>query len=100
MTREEFQQKSTEILSSLEDVGTVSSLLDELRTGFNDEVTRADAAEQSASELKEKNENLQKANMALYLKTGEVSATGEEAVTKKEPELQFEDLFNDKGELK
>lgn len=83
MTREEFQQKSTEILSNLEDVGTVSSLLDELRTGFNDEVTRADAAEQSASELKEKNENLQKANMALYLKTGEVSATGEEAVTKK-----------------
>lgn len=100
MTREEFQQKSTEVLSSLEDVGKVSALLDELRTGFNDEVSRAEIAEQTATDLTAKNETLQKANMALYLKTGEVSATGEEPETKKEPEMQFADLFNEKGELK
>ena len=75
MTREEFQQKSTEVLSSLEDVGKVSALLDELRTGFNDEVSRAEIAEQTATDLTAKNETLQKANEILQ--TYEVASVDE-----------------------
>lgn len=102
MTREEFNNTASEILANIADTGKVSELLDTLRTGFNDEVTKGETAAANVTDLTAKNENLQAANMALFLKTGETAATGEsgENAENEETPLKYADLFNDKGELK
>lgn len=102
MTREEFNITASEILSNIADSGKVSELLDTLRTGFNEEVTKGETAAASVTDLTAKNENLQAANMALFLKTGETAATGEnnEKSEEKEEKLKYENLFNEEGELK
>ena len=102
MTREEFNSKASELLANVADTGKVSEILDEQRTGFKDEVTKGETAAAAVIELTEKNENLQAANMALFLKTGETAATGEneEEQEQEENKLEYADLFNEKGELK
>lgn len=103
MTREEFNTKASELLANVADAGKVSEILDELRTGFNEEVSKGETAAAAVSELTAKNENLQAANMALFLKTGETAATGENAeenAEENENKLEYADLFDEKGELK
>lgn len=99
MTREEFQTISSEILANLADTGAVSEKLDKLRNGFNDEVTAKETATVQAAELTEKNNSLQAANMALYLKTGEKTETNEDETDDVET-VTFDELFDEKGELK
>lgn len=104
MTREEFTEKASHILEILDDRGAVSTALDEIRTGFYEEVEKRETAENSVSELTEKNKGLQEANMDLFLKVGKV-ATGEDEAkidepdTTKEPEIKYDELFDEKGEL-
>lgn len=102
MTREEFNKTASEILANIADTGKVSELLDTLRTGFNDEVTKGETAAANVTDLTAKNENLQAANMALFLKTGKTAATGEneEETAEEENKLEYADLFDEKGELK
>ena len=103
MTREEFNSKASELLANVADTGKVSEILDELRTGFNEEITKGETAAAAVSDLTAKNENLQAANMALFLKTGETAATGENAeenAEENENKLVYADLFDEKGELK
>lgn len=102
MTREEFNNTASEILANISDSGKVSELLDTLRTGFNEEVTKGETAAANVTDLTAKNENLQAANMALFLKTGETAATGESGESEEDDEtnLSYDDLFNEKGELK
>lgn len=99
MTMEEFQTMTTEILANMSDTGAVSERLDKLRTAFNEEVTAKETANNQVTELTAKNESLQQANMALYLKTGVQTENTEDDETD-EPEITFDDLFDDKGELK
>lgn len=64
--------------------------------------------EEESHKLKEDNEKLRKANMDLFLQVGTQTKSVEETVKErtgieeeKEPERKkFEDLFNEKGELK
>lgn len=102
MTREAFNSKASELLANVADTGKVSEILDELRTGFYEEITKGETAAATVIDLTAKNENLQAANMALFLKTGETAATGEneEETAEEENKLEYADLFDEKGELK
>ena len=105
MTREEFNTKSVELLGAVSaekpDTGKISEMVEEMREGFNKEVTRAETAENSAADLKTKNESLQAANMNLFLKSGQLIKETEEKKIEKQPEkIDFDSLFDEKGELK
>lgn len=100
MTIEEFNQIASEILGNISDVGSVSQNLERLRSAFGEQFAAAEAAAAEANDLKTRNESLQKANMELFLKIGE-SAVPESESDAEEPEaMDFEELFNEKGELK
>lgn len=103
MTREEFNAKASDLLANVGDTGKVSEILDEMRTGFNEEVSKGETAAATVEDLTAKNENLQAANMALFLKTGETAATGENSESENKQEekpLEYAELFDEKGELK
>lgn len=103
MTREEFNTKASDLLANVNDTGKVSEILDEMRTGFNEEVSKGETAAAAVADLTAKNENLQAANMALFLKTGETAATGENnesELGEEEKTLDYAELFDEKGELK
>lgn len=103
MTRDEYNIMTgdvmTEISAETPDKGKISEMLANLREGFNMEVTARESAEAEQSKLKTANESLQAANMALFLKSGEVIKQAEEIKAPKQP-LSFEALFDANGELK
>ena len=105
MTREEFNTKSVELLGAVSaekpDTGKISEMVEEMREGFNKEVTRAETAETNAADLKTKNESLQAANMNLFLKSGQlIKETEEKKIEKPQEKIDFDSLFDEKGELK
>ena len=103
MTRDEYNIMTgdvmTEISAETLDKGKISEMLANLREGFNLEVTSREAAEAEQQKLKTANESLQAANMALFLKSGEVIKQAEEIKAPKAP-LSFDALFDENGELK
>lgn len=106
MTIDEFNTISTDALSELQaespDTGKISGFLNSLREGFTEEVARAEAAEKSSTEFKEKNKSLQEANMGLFLKLGEQAKQekGLDLSPKKPEPIDFNSLFDENGELK
>lgn len=104
MNREEFNTKAVELLGAVSaenpDTGKISEMVEEMRAGFNEEFSRADSAETQRDTFKEQVESLQKANMALFLKSGELIKETEDLKIDKKPEtVNFESLFDEKGEL-
>lgn len=95
---EEFKAKTAEILSNLTDQAKVSTILAEL-TEHNDEiVVDVTNATTTSTKLTSDNEKLRQANLDLFLKVG---AEKKEETTKPDDETpKFEDLFDDKGNLK
>ena len=100
MTPEEFQNLTTEILGNLGDVGAVSANLDKLRTAYGEQHAAAINAAAQVAELTETNNSLKEANMQLFLKTGVQQEKTEEKTEEENTPLSFDDLFNEKGELK
>lgn len=106
MTREEYNKISAEALAEVgnekPDNGKISEMLAKLRDGFAEEVTAKETAEKSAADFKAANESLQAANMALFLKSGQIlKEKGEsdlEKITQKE-KPSFDSLFDENGEL-
>ena len=102
MTREEFSAKCSEVLNNLDNRGEVSTMLDELRTAYYEVVEHGETVEAERDDLRARNDNLQQANMDLFLKVGKV-ATGEpEPEPTPEPEeekMSFDDLYDERGEL-
>lgn len=107
MTREEYNKNSADVLAELSaekpDTGKISELLSTMRDGFNEEVTKTETATKESGELKSANESLQAANMALFLKSGEILKKSEEKSLdnlseNKKPD--FSTLFDENGELK
>lgn len=96
MTKEEFISKCQEILTNSGDMGKISSTLDELRDGFNESVAQSEILAKANAELTEKNANLQQANMNLFLKCGVENV---EKSVENEEKVNFDKLFNEKGEL-
>lgn len=102
MTREEFSTRCTDVLNNLENRGEVSTILDELRTAYYEVVEHGETVEAERDDLRARNDNLQQANMDLFLKVGKV-ATGEpDPEPTPEPEeekMSFDDLYDERGEL-
>jgi transcription-repair coupling factor (superfamily II helicase) len=96
---EEFKAKTAEILQNLSDQAKVSTLLTELTEHNDDAVVEITTTTATATKLTTDNETLRQANMSLFLKVGETKP----ADNKKPDEdtaPKFEDLFDEKGDLK
>jgi hypothetical protein len=96
---EEFKAKTAEIMQNLTDQAKVSTILAELAEDKDETVVEFTTAKTTADKLTADNEKLRQANMQLFLKVGEVKPIDD----KKPPEdktPKFEDLFDDKGNLK
>lgn len=100
MTLDEFTTRSREILTKLEDPQEVGAIIDVLVGGFQERDTAAGEAEAKITELTEKNERLQKANMELFLRTGVQGKSDDLAGTEEEKGIDFSELFDTNGELK
>lgn len=93
-----------ELLQSLQEIGTIEDAAERRSklTAISDEVNAVyDANENltsSNSKLEEDKKKLQEYNMELYLRQG--SQTKKTEPPKQTEELTYENLFNEKGELK
>lgn len=96
---EEYKSKTAEILSNLGDQAKVSAILAELVEHNDDAVVEVTKATETATKLTADNENLRNTNMELFLKVG-ASPKPEDKPTPTDNTPKFEDLFDDKGNLK
>lgn len=99
LTKQEFQERITAI-GTCEDEAERRVLLANLSedgSGIYDEFDTAEAARVAAVADIEK---LREANMKLFLQVGERKEPETPKPEPTEPTLKYEDLFNEKGELK
>lgn len=96
LTAEEFQQRA-QAIGTCEDETERRTLLAALITDGNETFTHFATVETERDTARNDNEKLREANMALFLKVGDPSKKPEE---EQSPDLKYEDLFNEKGELK
>lgn len=105
MTYDDFINKTKEIVENLSDQGLVTSTLSELSEEFktlresNDQLITVNAT------LTDENKSLKKYNMDLFMKVGSENNENDtsfnnQSDAKETEKLNFEDLFNEKGELK
>lgn len=79
-----------------DDTGEIANLLSDLYSGFNGRLNEVEQLSEANNTLKTNNEALKEQNMKLFLKVGsEVKPIQPEKTS-----LRYEDLFNEKGELK
>jgi hypothetical protein len=97
---EEFKAKTMEILSNLTDQAKVSTLLAELTEHNDDAVVEVTTAKTTSEKLTADNEKLRAANMSLFLKVGEQKPTDTIQTKPQDTRPKYEDLFDDKGNLK
>lgn len=98
LTKEEFQARITEI-GTCEDEAERRELLAKLSedgSGIYDDYTTAETARATAAA---DNEKLREANMKLFLRVGDHKEP-ETPAKETTPDLKYENLFNEKGELK
>lgn len=105
MKKEEFLAKIKEI-GTLEDIESVRASLTELSDNVSMVFDSNDDLSNKNKQFEEDNETLRKANMKLFLRLGDDKSPEEikkdqvgEVEKEKEPR-KYEDLFNEKGELK
>lgn len=101
MDKKEFLNKIQEI-GTCEDEATRRTILTEISDDVSSIFDRVDTLTVEKEQYIEANERLREANMKLFLQVGEDRQPSEPAPTQ-EPEPQkrkFEDLFNEKGDLK
>ena len=106
MTREEYNKLSADALAEMSaekpDAGKVSEMLAKMRDGFAEEFSAKEIAIKERDEKAAANESLQAANMALFLKSGEIlKESGEKELDKitKNEKPDFSELFDENGEL-
>lgn len=98
MKVEEFNAKVKAILENHTDQATVSTILSELVDDYTAEDAIKTAATKTAQELTTANEQLRQANMNLFLKIGSVKEP--DPTPQPDTTPKYEDLFDDKGNLK
>jgi len=100
---DEFKKKVQDI-GKLEDVAEIRAGLAEISTNVSEVFDQAAEAQLNYEKISEDNEKLRAANMKLFTSLGVDKKPDEEKdPTEPEPEPEkrkFEDLFNEKGELK
>lgn len=113
MTIEEHKNIITEIATNLNDQAKVTTLLADLSKDYSEISSKLDTANTSVADLTKTNEELRAANMKLFTQIGSSeqpntlldepnkdnpTSNGED--TNENKELTYENLFNEKGELK
>ena len=113
MTIEEHKNIITEIATNLNDQAKVTTLLADLSKDYSEISSKLDTANISVADLTKTNEELRSANMKLFTQIGSSeqpstvldepnkdnpTSSGEN--TNENKELTYENLFNEKGELK
>lgn len=104
MDRNRHNEITKELISlcSADNQGRVSELLTELSEGFESALTTSEGFESRISELTANNEKLRSVNADLFLKVGTIKTGASDPVPPQEsdiPDITFESLFNEKGEL-
>lgn len=94
----DWKKISQNILSNLGDQGKLTQYLSDLETEVTTFNTRFTDLEKQAQEQTSQIDSLQKTNMNLFLKIG--NQVPDKIVHSTETKLSFEDLFNEKGDLK
>lgn len=103
MDKKEYSAKIMEIkkLTHETDDGKIADLLSELSDGYGELSASFDDITLKNQKLTHDNESLRDTNMRLFLRVGQENSGGDDDVTEgTEKKLKFEDLFNEKGELK
>lgn len=95
---EEFKVITDELLQNHTDQAKVSTLLSTLVDDYNKESAEKSTAIKTSETLTIDNEKLRQANMSLFLKVGETKP--EEKKPTEDTTPKFEDLFDEKGNLK
>lgn len=105
-TREEITADFQELLgfATPENQARMSELLTGLSNEFDSVLNASEEAEKRAKTLSENNEHLRKVNTDLFLQVGKVPtkspAEGDKIPIESDlPEITFDNLFNEKGEL-
>lgn len=99
MTREEFNSLIQEIGQS-EDVVDIREKLSVLNETYSPMFDNIDDLTQRNTQLTDDNEKLREANMKLFLRVGTKTEPDVPEDDKQKEKLKFEDLFNEKGEIK
>ena len=102
MTRAEHDEIINKIQANPSDTAEVSLLLTELSKDYFIVSETAEKIEKANQELKLANEKLRSTNMQLFLERGNTPPPKSNTTepTFAESEISFENLFNEKGELK
>ncbi|MBQ2175006.1 MAG: hypothetical protein II453_08070 [Alphaproteobacteria bacterium] len=103
MDKQEYTSKIMEIkkLTHETDDGKIADLLSELSDGYGELSANFDDISLKNEKLSHDNESLRDTNMRLFLRVGQVNNGGDNHVDEEQsPKRKFEDLFNEKGELK
>ena len=103
MTKAEFNAAVKSILDNLSDQAAASESLTKLYDAFSEVSANNEQLNSTNTQLETDNENLRKANLRLFSRLGEQNLSDKEKEKEKEEEtkpMKFEDLFNEKGELK
>jgi len=100
LTLDEFSAEARKVLTKLESPEEIGGIVDNLIAAYTERDAAATSAESNVTELTNKNELLQKANMELYLRTGVKSEkTDDLSGTEEAKGEDFNVLFDESGEL-
>lgn len=100
LSKDELFAKLTAV-GTIEDAAERRMILTEITDDLGSVYDANDVLTEANTKYATDNKKLQDYNMQLYLKLGSQTKAEETVVkTEETPRLKFEDLFNDKGELK
>ena len=103
MTRDEHKKAVAKLLGmvSAEHQADASELLTTLSEDYEETLTTSETSATRVSELTAKNEKLRQVNTELFLKVGTPQKQKEDVKEESNiPDITFDSLFNEKGELK
>lgn len=107
MTRDEHKAIIQELLTlaSNDNQARTSELLTQLSDDYDETLTNFETSESRITELIDNNEKLRDVNSKLFLKVGEIpkktsqDESNHDNNNEEDEKLEFESLFNEKGEL-
>ena len=99
MTKDEFLAQITEI-GTCEDLVEVRTKLTDLSDSVSNIFDTSESLQKNNEDLLKANEDLRSANMKLFLKIGDTNKKPDDKVGDPAEKRKFENLFNEKGELK
>ena len=108
MTRDEHKQAIRDLMGMIasEHQARASELLTNLSDDYEQTLTASEQATANVQTLTQNNETLRAVNAKLFLRVGETEKethkqeTNHDKQKEEEKTLSFDDLFNEKGELK